>query len=355
MKIKSIRDVKISVKLLLLALVSIVGLLILGGESVSTARQINQVGAELNDVWINAVIVAEELNTSISDYRIQESRHAITTDLELMAELEKDLLHLANVIEGKFQTYKRLPTRETDQMIIQEAEGVWKEYLECSKVLIETSKGNDRSKATELMMGESQELFNKASNLFLKAVERTKFETAVERERADNLYKRLSNIKLVVIALVSLIVIGLSVYLIRGIREPMEELAEAARRATSGNLDLELDYQSGDEIGTLTEAMNLLIKRLRDIISDEIRMFQEIGNENFDVRSHCEQAYRGDFAPILYAFTSLQSRLKEMDRQQDEKIERLKEENRKQMGEKNRLQAKVEDLEKRLSRYEAQK
>lgn len=328
MKNKSMRDVKISVKLLLLALVSVVGLCILGGESVSTARQINQVSAELNDVWINAVIVAEELNTTTSDYRIQESRHAITTDPELMAELEQEMRSIANVIEGKFQTYKRLPTRETDQMIIQEAEGVWKEYLECSKVLIETSMGNDREKATELMMGESQELFNEASDLFLKAVERTKYETSVERARADELYQRLSRVKIVVIALVALIVIGMSVYLIRGIRRPMEDLAEAARRATSGNLDIELEYQSRDEIGTVTEAMNVLIKRLKDIISDEIWMFQEIGSENFDVRSNCEQAYRGDFAPILYAFTSLQSRLKEMDRQQDEKISRLKEENR---------------------------
>ncbi|MDO5408733.1 MAG: methyl-accepting chemotaxis protein [Eubacteriales bacterium] len=328
MKNKSMRDVKISAKLLLLALVSVVGLCILGGESVSTARQINQVSAELNDVWINAVIVAEELNTTTSDYRIQESRHAITTDPELMAELEQEMRSIANVIEGKFQTYKRLPTRETDQMIIQEAEGVWKEYLECSKVLIETSMGNDREKATELMMGESQELFNEASDLFLKAVERTKYETSVERARADELYQRLSRVKIVVIALVALIVIGMSVYLIRGIRKPMEDLAEAARRATSGNLDIELEYQSRDEIGTVTEAMNVLIKRLKDIISDEIWMFQEIGSENFDVRSNCEQAYRGDFAPILYAFTSLQSRLKEMDRQQDEKISRLKEENR---------------------------
>mgnify|MGYP000419352999 CR=1 FL=1 len=105
MKIKSIRDVKISKKLMILGAVSILGLFLMGKESIATARQIDQVGAELNDVWMNAVIAAEELNTVTSDYRITESRHAVTADSELMGELEQDMLesqaHKAKVIVSK--------------------------------------------------------------------------------------------------------------------------------------------------------------------------------------------------------------------------------------------------------------
>lgn len=338
MRVKSIRDVKISVKLMLLGLVSILGLFLLGSESVSTAWRINQVGAELNDIWMNAVIVAEELNTTTSDYRIRESRHAITTDPELMASLEAELELLEKDIESKFREYQSLPTQETDQAFIREAQAVWQEYLECSRNLVETSKGNDREQATELMMGESQELFNKASGLFLQAVDYTKQATAAEREQASLLYQRLSHLKLLVIAGVSLVVLILITSLIRSIREPSEALADAARRATNGNLDIRLDYHSEDEIGTLTEAMNLLIQRLKDIISDETRMFREIANRNFNVKSNCEQAYRGDFAPILYAFASLQSCLKEMKRQQEEEVAQLK--------------AQITELEKRIEEYE---
>lgn len=338
MKIKSIRDVTISTKLMMVGVISIMGMALLGSESATTAMKIDQVGEELNDIWMNAVIVAEELNTTTSDYRIQESRHAITTDPRLMAELEAELELLEQDIADKFRAYEKIPTRETDQEIIRRAEAVWNEYLECSNLLIETSKGNDREKATELMMGRSQELFNEASNLFLEAVDCTKRETEEEQRQARELYQRLSHIKLVVIAVVSLLVISLIISLIRSIREPSERLADAARRATNGNLDIRLDYQSEDEIGILTEAMNLLIQRLKDIIQDEIRMFQEIGSRNFDVKSNCEQAYRGDFAPILYAFTSFQSRMKEMKRQHEEEVLRLK--------------AHVKELEKRIEEYE---
>lgn len=338
MKMKSLRDIKISAKLMLLGLVSILGLFLLGSESVSTAWRINQVGAELNDIWMNAVIVAEELNTTTSDYRIRESRHAITTDPELMASLEAELEVLEKDIENKFSQYQKLPTQEADQAIIREAQVVWNEYLECSRNLVETSKGNDREQATELMMGESQELFNRASGLFLQAVDYTKQATAAEREQASLLYHRLSHIKLLVIAGVSLVVIVLILSLIRSIKKPSEALADAARRATNGNLDIQLDYHSEDEIGILTEAMNLLIQRLKDIINDETRMFREIASRNFNVKSNCEQAYRGDFAPILYAFTSLQSCLKEMKRQQEEEVAKLK--------------AQITELEKRIEEYE---
>lgn len=338
MKMKSLRDIKISAKLMLLGLVSILGLFLLGSESVSTAWRINQVGAELNDIWMNAVIVAEELNTTTSDYRIRESRHAITTDPELMASLEAELEVLEKNIENKFSQYQKLPTQEADQAIIREAQVVWNEYLECSRNLVETSKGNDREQATELMMGESQELFNRASGLFLQAVDYTKQATAAEREQASLLYHRLSHIKLLVIAGVSLVVIVLILSLIRSIKKPSEALADAARRATNGNLDIQLDYHSEDEIGILTEAMNLLIQRLKDIINDETRMFREIASRNFNVKSNCEQAYRGDFAPILYAFTSLQSCLKEMKRQQEEEVAKLK--------------AQITELEKRIEEYE---
>ena len=54
-------------------------------------------------MWMNAVIAAEELNTVTSDYRITESRHAITTDLELMGALEQDMLELEQDIESRFQ------------------------------------------------------------------------------------------------------------------------------------------------------------------------------------------------------------------------------------------------------------
>ena len=169
MRIKPMRDIRIRTKLMTLGAVCVLGLLILERESVFTASRIKQAGDETSDIWINAVIAAEELNTATSDYRIKESRHAVTTDPELMEALEQEMRRIRGEIEVKFEEYRQLPTWDSDQAFMDEAEVALNGYLEYSERLIETSKGNDREKATAMMMGHSQELFEKASSLFLEA------------------------------------------------------------------------------------------------------------------------------------------------------------------------------------------
>ena len=341
MKIKSIKDVKIRTKLILIGAVSVLGLFVLGSESVYTAWQISQVNAKADTVWLNAVIIAEGLNTETSDYRIQESHHAITTDSEGMAVIEEDLKKREARIDGQFQNYQALSTSEEDQAMIRDARALWKDYLRESKEVIAASQDNETPRVLELLTGRSEELFNDTSNLLLEAVDTTKQKSQQAREHADEMYRHLSHMKFVVIAADALVVFWLIAFLIESIEKPAEALADAARRATNGNLDIYLDYKSEDEIGILTESMNQLIKRLKAIIGDEKKMFQEIGNDNLDISSECEQSYRGDFAPILYSFTSLQSRLKESRQQQEEEVEALKE--------------KITELERQIADLEAGK
>ena len=65
----------------------------------------------------------------------------------------------------------------------------------------------------------------------------------------------------------------------------------------------------------LTESVNTLVHRLRAIIGDQKRVLRELGCENFDVKSECENAYSGDFAPILYSLEGLRSRLIHLKKQ----------------------------------------
>ncbi|MCI8659707.1 MAG: HAMP domain-containing protein [Lachnospiraceae bacterium] len=347
MRIKPVRDVRIRTKLLLLGVISFLGMFILARESVSTALEIKEAGDEMSGVWMNAVIAAEELNTATSDYRIRESRHAVTTDPKLMEALEQELNMIREDIEQKFLDYYELPTRQEDQEIIQKAETAWKEYLEYSELLIDTSKGNDREKATVMMMGRSQELFNQASGLFLDAVAHDKRVVQVHQNQADELYQRTLHAKYWAIGLVSLFMGGLILYLIHTIERPVEELLDGARRVTNGNLDVRLKWQSGDELGTLTDAMNQLIQRLEMIVKDETRMFRETASEDYNVKSSCEQAYRGDFAPILYGFASLQSRLRATKQRREQKEAAMETELTHQKEEVSKLQDKLEGKNKR--------
>lgn len=319
MKRKLIRNIKIKTKLLLLGGVSILGLVFIGAESIITAKQINEASTEISQSWVPAIIIAEELNTETSDYRNKEFYHVISQDAETMDHLEKEMMAVRREIDAAFEEYEGYISHKdetTDRQLMENARAYWNKYLEYSDRLLPVSRRNETDEALNMIIGESRQLFDEASSMFLKVAEFNRLGAEAASIHGDRLYARLARVKIVSVCLIALIITLLVIYIIIAIDKPVKSIVEGTRRVANGDLDVYLPYQSEDEIGILTDSVNQLIERLKNIIDDEKYLFQEIGSENFDVKSTCEQAYRGDFAPILYSLSSLMSRLEEAKKKQ---------------------------------------
>ncbi|WP_242974495.1 MCP four helix bundle domain-containing protein [Lacrimispora amygdalina] len=315
---KSIRNIKIKTKLLLLGGISILGLLFIGTESVITASKINQASTLISQSWVPAIIIAEELNTKTSDYRLKEYNHVITTNWENKSQLEKEMADIRTDMEQSFTRYQNYTADEEDRKLMAQAKENWKEYIECSDSLLLTSRDNDSSDAFKIITGESSKLYNRARSGFLEVVDYNRKGSEAASIEADHLYGRLARMKVISVGVVGFLISLLVIYIIIAIDKPVKDLVEGTRRMADGNLDVYLTYRSMDEIGILTNSVNELIDRLKSIIDDEKYLFQEIGSENFEVKSTCEKAYRGDFAPILYSITSLMNRLSAAKKRKEE-------------------------------------
>lgn len=312
---KHFRNARLKKKLIILGIVSVLGLVLMGASSLITTNQIRKSSTDMTQAWLPSVIIAEELNTATSDYRINEYNHVITHDEAVMEELEKEMALVCEDIEDKFRQYESLITNETDERLMREAEDVWHEYLEYSKEILEISRRNDTDDARELIIGQSRDYFNQVSSLFIDVVDFNKNGAEAASAYADTLYNRMIKIKMVTMGLISFLIIIMVVYIIKAVEKPVEELVEGTRRLASGDLSVSLSYESDDELGVLTESVNTLVHRLRAIIGDQKRVLRELGCENFDVKSECENAYSGDFAPILYSLEGLRSRLIHLKKQ----------------------------------------
>lgn len=285
------------------------GLVFMGTESVITARQINEASTEITQSWVPSIIIAEELNTRTSDYRIKEYSYVITAPNKSTDRLGREMTQLRKDIAQGFKDYELYITNESDRKLMKEAQGEWNRYLECSDRLLTVSRERHTQESFDMILGESGKLFDNASNGLLEVVDFNRRGSEAASIHGDMLYKRLAKIKIVTICLISGIISLLVLYLITAIDKPVKALVEGTRKVANGDLEVHLPYRSEDEIGILTDSVNQLIRRLKSIIDDEKYLFQEIGSGNFKVKSACEQAYRGDFAPILYSITSLMSRL----------------------------------------------
>lgn len=115
---------------------------------------------------------------------------------------------------------------------------------------------------------------------------------------------------LIVIAAIALaLTIILAMYLTRSLTRPILEIEAAANKMAEGELAVQVQYTSRDELGGLSESIRRLITNLRGIINDVDYLLGEIAGGNFAVQSRNQSGYVGDFTGILQSTQKLRDRL----------------------------------------------
>lgn len=97
--------------------------------------------------------------------------------------------------------------------------------------------------------------------------------------------------------------------LIRIFREPVEELRTASEKLAAGDLDVEITYDSRDELGVLAKSLISVVNMLKQLIPDIERCLTEMAAGNFNVSSDCRGAYIGCYAPIISGLSNIKHRL----------------------------------------------
>ncbi|MCI8730642.1 MAG: HAMP domain-containing protein [Lachnospiraceae bacterium] len=117
-------------------------------------------------------------------------------------------------------------------------------------------------------------------------------------------------IAVMIIAVIALLItLWLSSTVTKGLKGPIEEIENAAIQMAEGHLDVEVNYESRDELGVLSENIRHLADTLKSIITDESQMLKEMASGNFTVMSGAVDYYVGDFADILESLRTIRGNL----------------------------------------------
>lgn len=84
------------------------------------------------------------------------------------------------------------------------------------------------------------------------------------------------------------------------ISSPATKMAEAAKKLADGNLNVEIESGTKDEIGLLAESLKSTVKAWRIYINEIKRMMNEMALGNFDIQTDAE--FKGDFNEIKESF-----------------------------------------------------
>lgn len=176
--------------------------------------------------------------------------------------------------------------------------------MELQETVINTAQ-TDKEGARTILLDEYQPLLEEAVNTLIQI-------STVAEQSAEADYKDTVSMQRTLVAAVIAIAIGtliitliLSTYLTRTITRPLHELEKSAKKIEGGNFDIEVNYQSKDELGILANSFKNMTVILESVISDASRLLSEMADGNFDVRTEAEERYVGSFQSLLLSIRKL--------------------------------------------------
>lgn len=105
--------------------------------------------------------------------------------------------------------------------------------------------------------------------------------------------------------------------------KPIQELEGAAEKLKAGQLDVEINYESPDELGKLAGNFRQACKTLEVIVQDTSYLLGEMAEGNFNVSSNNAQIYIGNFKQQYESMSKLKHELSDTMTQINEASERV--------------------------------
>ncbi len=104
-----------------------------------------------------------------------------------------------------------------------------------------------------------------------------------------------------VVGIIAILILGKMMLkaLTENILEPLEQLETAADAISQGNLEIDVTYESEDELGGLAQSFRRTSSTLKDVIGDINQLLTEFAKGNLDAKSNNIEIYSGDFNEIL--------------------------------------------------------
>lgn len=319
---KGIQNLKISVKLYILVGVALVGMLIIGGMSFFLMNKMNDRTSDISTSWLPSVDVSREMDTTLSNIRLNEQAYVTAASDDVAEQSLQYVQKEKEDMESLLTRYGNMIDAE-EQDFYDQAANLWTQYKQADEKVLELAGQGRAQEAREILDGECAEVYSKLQSTFSDI---TAYNTegsdkvAVESER----YYKVSVAAMAVIILI-IIVIGVffSFVIIRGIKFPIFEIEMAAVKMAQGDLDVEISYESKDELGVLSNQMRELIRKLRVIIDDENEFLAKMASGDFNVDSKCEGEYVGGFHPLLVSFQEIARKLNDTMLQISESAEQV--------------------------------
>lgn len=305
---QKLTNMKVRNKIMMMVVPTMLLVLLLGIISLLFLNKVNEASTTFATNVVPSVVAAEEINTTTSDFRINEYRHVLAQEQDEMVRYEALMDEHDSTIKSLLKTYVGLITNEEDEALIESIGSKWDEYLVVHKQIRELSRSNKTEEAQEMLSGISVELFDSLSEDCLELVSFNKTVGDNENAAADVTFSIASGVLVICIIAIMLILILVAAMVIGNLVKPIKELEEIAAEIAAENMDRKVSYESKDELGAVSRNFNMIVDRLESYMNyiDEISSVLQTLAEG-QLYFELQYEYNGKFEKVKNAMINIRN------------------------------------------------
>lgn len=304
-----IKNFKVKSKLLVLAGTLSAGILLVGMAAIACAGFMNQKATDLAVGWMPSALMATEMDTLTSNYRLMQYALLTSKTEEELKAYEAQLQEISDEISEVSATYESVLIDEEDRELLMATREAWAVYKESGNQVIELSKAGHQDEAEVLMLGSCKALYDQFGEKIEALVSYN--ESGADGASANIASTYVFVIGLIIACVVVFILLAalISTIITKGVSQPLKQVQDVLTEMSSGSLDVHMDYESKDEFGDLSNAINNFVSSLQEIISDETHLLTQMAEGNFNIKTSAQDKYVGSYEIILTSMRAIKEKL----------------------------------------------
>lgn len=177
--------------------------------------------------------------------------------------IEKIKNHKTNA-EEYFKMYEGVITDAADQKLYEELKSKWEKYNTLIQEEIELALSGQTAEAKELLLTEVASAGESLRESFESLIHYNS-ESAKERIEQNTKIARTAATTMIFVAIIGIILaIFLGMFISRSISIPINEMVDAAEKLAVGDVEVDIEAKTKDEVGSLAQSFRKMIENIRE-------------------------------------------------------------------------------------------
>lgn len=257
------KNIKIGFKILIfMALVTSLSII----ASVIQIRGMSDVNDQSTDIaenWLPTIVAASALNTSFSDYRIQEYKYVSATNADVAKGAEKSLQDLASEIQQDRKAYEKFITSDEERKLYDEFAKNFDQYTKIHDQIMSLVKDDQQTDAIQLIYGDSFKAYDAAGTAIDKIVALNSKGSQEASDKADQIFDHQEIIAVSSMIILITLAIFFTYSLARAVATPITSITKYMDVLSSGDLSQDVPSKDrSDEIGQMAQALQIFKDKL---------------------------------------------------------------------------------------------